>query len=546
MRTLYSPTGHLAHLTITDSEDLRDARYGIDTDQRTEIAKTLDLARSGLASAGKYIRKQAQRYPGNPVFLNHLAAWHDIRGEQDQAIAVIEQTAGRFPDYLFAQTSLADVRMSEGRAEEALQHLGPALRIEERFPGHAEFHIYEVEAYEHACLKYLMAVTHELDRARERLEALRSVSDNEEWLDKMSAQIAMGASLKSFVDHQAQLEEMPRINFDKQPESPHAGRELVLHNPELNVLMERSMDLMPEEVQALLALPRETLVQDLTAIVQHGIDRFHHYKEHLDELWNEDLCFVHHALILLGERPGADSLEAVLLALSQSSEYSELFLGDWLTEDVWTTVANLAEGQLDRLDAFMRTPRLHAFGKVVVSEAICQLGLHRPELLPAIEEWYAGLLAFYTAAQADEEVMDATLLGMMVGDILELGLSSLLPAVEALYARGIVPSFVCGSIETVREEFAKPKHRIHKREMLDVEARYAELADAEERAWEDEEDTEDEDDAWPDAPPARLPITRSAPKVGRNDPCPCGSGKKYKKCCEGKEVARPWGLTLPR
>ena len=21
-------------------------------------------------------------------------------------------------------------------------------------------------------------------------------------------------------------------------------------------------------------------------------------------------------------------------------------------------------------------------------------------------------------------------------------------------------------------------------------------------------------------------------KIGRNDPCPCGSGKKYKKCCE--------------
>ncbi|MBT2971408.1 MAG: hypothetical protein B6D72_05225 [gamma proteobacterium symbiont of Ctena orbiculata] len=24
---------------------------------------------------------------------------------------------------------------------------------------------------------------------------------------------------------------------------------------------------------------------------------------------------------------------------------------------------------------------------------------------------------------------------------------------------------------------------------------------------------------------------RSQPKIGRNDPCPCGSGKKYKKCC---------------
>jgi preprotein translocase subunit SecA len=25
-------------------------------------------------------------------------------------------------------------------------------------------------------------------------------------------------------------------------------------------------------------------------------------------------------------------------------------------------------------------------------------------------------------------------------------------------------------------------------------------------------------------------VVRQAPKVGRNDPCPCGSGKKYKKC----------------
>ncbi|MBF0412314.1 MAG: SEC-C domain-containing protein, partial [Desulfamplus sp.] len=27
------------------------------------------------------------------------------------------------------------------------------------------------------------------------------------------------------------------------------------------------------------------------------------------------------------------------------------------------------------------------------------------------------------------------------------------------------------------------------------------------------------------------PVKRAEPKIGRNDPCPCGSGKKYKKCC---------------
>ena len=29
----------------------------------------------------------------------------------------------------------------------------------------------------------------------------------------------------------------------------------------------------------------------------------------------------------------------------------------------------------------------------------------------------------------------------------------------------------------------------------------------------------------------------NAPKVGRNDPCPCGSGKKYKKCCGKAGIA---------
>ena len=32
-------------------------------------------------------------------------------------------------------------------------------------------------------------------------------------------------------------------------------------------------------------------------------------------------------------------------------------------------------------------------------------------------------------------------------------------------------------------------------------------------------------------PVAAEQVRRDAPKVGRNDPCPCGSGKKFKKCC---------------
>ncbi|MBK5101444.1 MAG: SEC-C domain-containing protein [Desulfobacteraceae bacterium] len=31
-----------------------------------------------------------------------------------------------------------------------------------------------------------------------------------------------------------------------------------------------------------------------------------------------------------------------------------------------------------------------------------------------------------------------------------------------------------------------------------------------------------------------LSRTSSSPKIGRNEPCPCGSGLKYKKCCLNK------------
>jgi mRNA-degrading endonuclease RelE of RelBE toxin-antitoxin system len=46
-------------------------------------------------------------------------------------------------------------------------------------------------------------------------------------------------------------------------------------------------------------------------------------------------------------------------------------------------------------------------------------------------------------------------------------------------------------------------------------------------------------DALPEREPPRVvagyTLVRPGPKVGRNDPCPCGSGRKYKKCCEGKD-----------
>lgn len=61
---------------------------------------------------------------------------------------------------------------------------------------------------------------------------------------------------------------------------------------------------------------------------------------------------------------------------------------------------------------------------------------------------------------------------------------------------------------------------------------------AREDAEEDPVDTDDADDVDDDFAFDQPVLTyvRPAPKIGRNDPCPCASGKKYKKCCLPKEA----------
>jgi len=47
-----------------------------------------------------------------------------------------------------------------------------------------------------------------------------------------------------------------------------------------------------------------------------------------------------------------------------------------------------------------------------------------------------------------------------------------------------------------------------------------------------DEEFEDDEEGWSPFEPIEKGITyrRTSPKIGRNETCPCGSGKKYKKC----------------
>jgi hypothetical protein len=82
--------------------------------------------------------------------------------------------------------------------------------------------------------------------------------------------------------------------------------------------------------------------------------------------------------------------------------------------------------------------------------------------------------------------------------------------ITTLVALGAILAFVLGYVGRIREDMSHA------------------LASLEE----DEEEEEDEE-----YPPLRLaPDRREGKPVSRNAPCPCGSGKPYKRCCLDREV----------
>ena len=99
--------------------------------------------------------------------------------------------------------------------------------------------------------------------------------------------------------------------------------------------------------------------------------------------------------------------------------------------------------------------------------------------------------------------------------------------IERAYDDGLVDSFHI-QMESVRDKLALGKEEILRRSR-EYRRGFIEDTVAETNWWA-------YSDQATDAPAREFPTTAKQPivkdkKIGRNDPCPCGSGKKYKKCC---------------
>jgi hypothetical protein len=127
----------------------------------------------------------------------------------------------------------------------------------------------------------------------------------------------------------------------------------------------------------------------------------------------------------------------------------------------------------------------------------------------------------------------------LVCAVADLPASELLEEVRQAYADGLVDDMVA-DLEGIERDMAAPKPWRRDRRHLITDA----IVEMEWWASFHPDDSRPkkrsklEPPVPPPATPAPSPSSYVAPnpldlkpKIGRNDPCPCGSGKKYKKCC---------------
>lgn len=489
-----------------------------------------------------FLESLAEKYPSVPQFKNYLTIVYLKFRNMDKAYRVNNELLSSFPDYIFARLHKAEEYMAMKEYDKVPLILGPELNIGALYPGRNTFHISEVRSFLAVVFNYYL-FTDNLDAASDTLEELAETISDDSLLEALTMQLTSKLLEKSMERFRADEAKTRTVEYCA-PEIQKTFEKPVFTHQEIEYLYTNGMDIDHQIIKTILELPKETLIADLEMVISDGISRFSQYSE-LEDYDEPSSYFVNHAIFLLTELRSDKSLPVILDVLRQGEVFFEFWFGDAFTECLWESIYLLGGNQLDVLSAYLKEPNKYTYARCIVSDAIAQIALQQPNRRNEVIGWYRELFTFFLEQIENERIIDSQVISSMIGDILDFRGKELLDKIEALYNADIIPEGINGSLEDVKKEMKEAPKEYYIHTPLIIYDRYTHILNT----WnyykeEDIEDYDYDEDEYEDAEYAdedhhnrnfnySLPETfvREAPKVGRNDPCPCGSGKKYKKCC---------------
>jgi hypothetical protein len=280
--------------------------------------------------------------------------------------------------------------------------------------------------------------------------------------------------------------------------------------------------------------PRESVAAAISRreeAIPHLLQSLEWADQHTDEANSAEPPYMLHlfAFFLLAQFRETRAYP-LIVQLARNPEF-EALTGDVITAQLRNILASVCDGDTGLIQGLIEDPALDEF---VRGAAIGSLGVllqtgakTREQISAYLGELFASRLEREPSHAWDSAIALCT----------DFGFIEHLDSIRESYRAGLAdPSY--DTLEDVEEEIAHPpgasvRYWPERYELIDDTI-------AEMESWycfnpksADEDELRDfdllEDHKYGAAPAA--PIVRETPKIGRNDQCPCGSGKKYKKCC---------------
>ncbi len=292
----------------------------------------------------------------------------------------------------------------------------------------------------------------------------------------------------------------------------------LLHNEGVYSFFNFRWDL-PAETRARLLreLPSDTFAADCCAILKWGIEEYDSIKASDDA--DQKSWAVIHAYFFAGALGRTELVPCLLQLLAAPKEVLDYYFDYHLTEEGWWPLRQYLPDAMDDYLAFLRRKDVYEYAKTPVLGALLYTAYEGQEaadlILPALRTYMRECIA---DPEAKVDIHITELATRFIDDGTEEGLS----VGKAAFEAGLVDLSYAGGLQNVLQSRGKYPNVYAKGPYKTIDALYDSLATSYALR---PSITQAISEFSP-----QQPIVKEA-KIGRNDPCPCGSGKKYKKCC---------------
>ncbi len=550
-KNMATPSKLVLHIYKITS-DPREADNGMHYSSEMEelLNKTYAQVKKQKFRNPQWLLALIEKYPNVPAFKNYLTVFYNLKGNKEKTRSSNQWLAKEHPDYLYGKLNIAAGYIEDGLLEEVPKVLGEALDLQALYPERKVFHITEFQSFLNVSCNYLIQ-NGELEAVETRLEpADKILGEDNPVIQGLRAKI-----------HEKK-EELLWKKWERMEEE-RGGREIgrshdesvqttvppTFQHPEILELYRHGMDIEHQILRDILALPRETLLQDLETVLRDSLCRFDFFSDNMDEAgdWQaEATSFPLHALLLLTELRATEKLPLLLDHLRQGDAFLEFWYSDHTTETLWQFIYHLGQEQLELLKDFVLERDVHYSAKWIVLNAASQMGQHLPAKKQEVLDWFKAVAQHFIENHEDAFLADPVVGAHIVCDLCDLQAVKLLPEIKQMYELGLVEEEIPGSYQSVEHDIKK-RHKNGYKVYSNIFDHYDHITEKW-ASYKTDEDLEIKADAlrkqlgitpaeniW--SPSEKnisgqyATLKNTTPKVGRNDPCPCGSGKKYKKCC---------------